>query len=220
MCLYTTQKEPKIAKKDITCYKILEICNPEWEAESGHKRKSKKTALRSVYYPNFKWSIDKRYRSRLVIEPRHLTNNYSVTKAFHSYETLESAKSYYETMSLNSCAIVRCIIPKGAKYYEGMQTGGEYGYASNQMVMKEIVDFKELYPDFDSDRYPYKQGQLLCISDFSFPNGEIVRVNNIIPLDSNTVRLKVFLTYCDTDINGIPVSPTAKIQVYNDKETE
>ena len=226
MCLYTTQKEPKIAEKDITCYKVLEICNPEWEVESSHKRKSKKTVLKSIYYPNFKWSIDKRYRSKLVIIQRHVvacfdSYKYLVSNAFHSYQTLESAKSYCQTIFVDSYVIVRCIIPKGAKYCEGMNSLDENdGYASNQIIMKEIVDFKELYPDFDFDKYPYKKGQLLFVSCPIFPNGTIVRVTNIIPLDSNTVRLRVGFSYYDTDINGIPVLATEKIQVYNNQETK
>ena len=228
MCLYTTQKEPKIAQEDITCYKVLEICNPEWEVESGSKRKSKKTVLRSIYYPNFKWSIDKRYRSRLeVIQPRHTVNHYSVTTAFHSYQTLESAKSYYETTSVDPCVIVRCIIPKGAKYCEGMHSDNKDGYASNRIIMKEIVDFKEIYPDFDFDKYPYKQGQLVYISDSFFPISKFTRVNNIIPLDSNTVRLRVGLMTFYTDINGIPVSmpvsmsiPSFSIKIYNSQKTK
>lgn len=220
MCLYTTQKEPKIAQEDITCYKVLKIYNPEWEVELGRKRKSEKTVLKSYYNPKFKWNIDKHYRSRLVIEPRHLTNNYSVNKAFHSYQTLESAKSFCKSSLILPGVIVRCIIPKGAKYCVGQQ-GNEDGYASNRMIMKEIIDFKKLYPDFDWDRYPYKQGQLLCVSESSFPNGEIMLLRNITPLDSKTVRLQVGLTfYLDTDIDGRPVSPTAKIQVYNNKETK
>ena len=219
MCLYTTQKEPKMAEKDITCYKVLKIYNPEWEGESG--RKDKKTVLQSYYNPKFKWNVDKHYRSRLVIEPRHLTNNYSVNKAFHAYQTLESAKSFCKSSLLHPGVIVRCIIPKGAKYCVG-QYGNEDAYASNRMIMKEIIDFKELYPDFDSDRYPYKQGQLLYVSDSSFPNdGEIMLLRNITPLDSKTVRLQVGLTfYLETDIDGRPLLPTAKIQVYNNQETK
>jgi hypothetical protein len=217
---------PKIAKEDITCYKVLEICNPEWEAESGRKRKSKKIVLKSIYYPNFKWSIDKRYKSRLVIEPRYMIGyynmfNYYVTKAFHSYQTLESAKSYCQTIFVDSYVIVRCIIPKGAKYCEGMNSLDENdGYASNQIIMKEIVDFKELYPDFDFDKYPYKQGQLLLVSDPLFHDGFILRVTNVIPLDCDTVRLNVGSTHYDTDINGIPVLNTVRIQIYNNKETK
>lgn len=223
MCLRTKQKEPKIAQEDITCYKVLEICNPEWEVESGRKRKSKKTVFGSIYYPNFKWSIDKRYRSRLVIEPTHIENDYAVTKAFHAYQTLEFAKSYYKTVSVTPCVIVRCIIPKGSKYYEGIHTVGGDGYASNQMVIKEIVDFKEIYPDFDFDKYPYKQGQLLLVSDPPFLNSDIRRVTNVIPLSSNTVRLRLGILTYDTDINGIPVStpvPSFSIQIHNDKETK
>ena len=90
------------------------------------------------------------------------------------------------------------------------------------MIMKEIIDFKELYPDFDSDRYPYKQGQLLYVSDSFYPNdGEILLLRNITPLDSKTVRLQVGLTfYLETDIDGRPLLATTKIQVYNDKETK
>lgn len=227
MCLYTKQKEPKIAEKDITCYKVLKIWDSEQDVESGRKRKSKKTVLKSMFYSEFTWNIGKHYRSRLVIEPRQATKccdnfNSHVDKAFHSYQTLESAKLASRNIFLNSYVIVRCIIPKGAKYCEGMNCGdSQDGYASNQIIMKEILGFEELYPYFDSDKYPYKQGQFLFVSNSAFPNGEIVKVHNIIPLDSNTVRLKLgVIFYIDTDINGIPVSPTDKIQVYNNKEAK
>lgn len=236
MCLYTTQKVPKIAEKDIICYKVLEICNSEWNLESSRKRKSKKTVLMSYFHSDFKWNIDKHYRSKLVIIQRHVVTcfdsyNNLVSNAFHSYQTLESAKLFCRNISYQSdmdpCAIVRCIIPKGAKYCEGMHSDGSDGYASNQIIMKEIVDFKEIYPDFDFDKYPYKQGQLVYISDSVFPISKFTRVNNIIPLDSNTVRLRVGLMTFYTDINGIPVSmpvsmsiPSFSIKIHNDKETK
>lgn len=228
MCLYT-QKKPKIAEEDIICYKVLEIRNPEWGIESGHNCKSKKTVLMSYFHSGFKWNIDKRYRSKLVIIQRQVVTcfdscNYLVSNAFHSYQTLETAKLFCRNISYQSdmepCAIVRCIIPKGAKYCEGMHSDGSDGYASNQIIMKEIVDFKELYPDFDFDKYPYKQGQLLLVSDPFFQDGHILRVTNVIPLDCDTVRLNVGSTHYDTDINGIPVLNTVRFQVYNNQETE
>lgn len=229
MCLYTKQKEPKIAQEDIICYKVLEICNPEWNLESSHKRKSKKTVLMSYFHSDFKWNIDKNYRSKLVIEPRPIAESYEdfkyyVSKAFHSYKTLESTKFFCYIIShqsdMDPCVIVRCVIPKGAKYCEGMHSDGKEGYASNQMIMKEVVDFLEIYPDFDFNKYPYKQGQLLLISDPLFQDGYILRVNNVIPLDCDTVRLNVGPTHYETDMNGIPVLNTVRIQVYNDKETK
>lgn len=228
MCLYT-KKKPKIAEEDITCYKVLEIRNSEWGVESGHKCKSKKTVLMSYFHSGFKWNIDKRYRSKLVIMQRQVVTcfdscKYLVSNAFHSYQTLETAKLFCRNISYQSdmepCAIVRCIIPKGAKYCEGMHSDGSDGYASNQIIMKEIVGSKELYPDFDWDRYPYKQGQLLCVSDPLFHDGFILRVTNVIPLDCDTVRLNVGSTHYDTDINGIPVLNTVRIQIYNNKETK
>ena len=228
MCLYT-QKKPKIAEEDIICYKVLEIRNPEWGVESGHNCKSKKTVLMSYFHSGFKWNIDKRYRSKLVIIQRQVVTcfdscKYLVSNAFHSYQTLETAKLFCRNMSYQSdiepCAIVRCIIPKGAKYCEGMHSDGSDGYASNQIIMKEIVGFKELYPDFDFDRYPYKQGQLLLVSDPFFQDGHILRVINVIPLDCDTVRLNVGSTHYDTDINGTPLLTTVRFQVYNDKEAK
>ena len=228
MCLYP-QKKPKIAEEDIICYKVLEIRNPEWGIESGHNCKSKKTVLMSYFHSGFKWNIDKRYRSKLVIIQRQVVTcfdscNYLVSNAFHSYQTLETAKLFCRNISYQSdmepCAIVRCIIPKGAKYCEGMHSDGSDGYASNQIIMKEIVDFKELYPDFDFDKYPYKQGQFLLVSDPFFQDGHILRVTNVIPLDCDTVRLNVGSTHYDTDINGIPVLNTVRFQVYNNQETE
>ena len=228
MCLYT-QKKPKIAEEDIICYKVLEIRNPEWGVESGHNCKSKKTVLMSYFHSGFKWNIDKRYRSKLVIIQRQVVTcfdscKYLVSNAFHSYQTLETAKLFCRNISYQSdiepCAIVRCIIPKGAKYCEGMHSDGSDGYASNQIIMKEIVGFKELYPDFDFDRYPYKQGQLLLVSDPFFQDGHILRVINVIPLDCDTVRLNVGSTHYDTDINGTPLLTTVRFQVYNDKETK
>ena len=222
MCLYTLHKEPKIADKDITCYKVLEIWNPEWDIESGRKRKSKKTVLRSYYHPDFKWNVDKRYRSKLEIEPNILNSydifRYLVTEGFHSYQTLDSAKEFCKSTAMEPCVIVRCIIPKGAKYCEGMHSDKQDGYSSNQIIMKEIVDFKELYPDFDSDKYPYKQGQLLMVSTSDDFDGIVIRVCNIVPLNSNIIRLKGCLEYYDTDTNGIPVLGTVKIKVYNDKK--
>ena len=229
MCLYTTQKEPKIAQEDITCYKVLETWNPEWNLESSRKCKSKKTVLMSYFHSDFKWNIDKRYRSKMVIIQRHVVTcfdsyDYLVSNAFHSYQTLESAKLFCRNISyqydMDPCAIVRCIIPKGAKYCKGMHSDGSDGYASNQIIMKEIVDSKEIYPDFDFDKYPYKQGQLLLVSDPLFQDGYILRVTNVTPLDSDTVRLNVGTTHYDTDINGRPVLTTVRIQVYNDKEAK
>lgn len=229
MCLYTTQKVPKIAGEDIICYKVLEICNPEWNLESSRKRKSEKPVLMSYFHSDFKWNMDKRYRSKLVIIQRHVVTcfdsyNYLVSNAFHSYQTLETAKLFCRNISYQSdmepCAIVRCIIPKGAKYCEGMHSDGSDGYASNQIIMKEIVGFKELYPDFDFDKYPYKQGQLLLVSDPFFQDGYILRVTNVIPLDCDTVRLNVGSTHYDTDINGIPVLNTVRIQIYNNQKTK
>ena len=57
---------------------------------------------------------------------------------------------------------VKCTIPKGSTVYKGTHDDLK-GYASNQLIMNEVISIKELYPDFDWDSYPYKEGQVIQV---------------------------------------------------------
>ena len=136
--------EPIIAEKDITCYKII--------------RKD----MSSYFYPIFKWEIGKIYTSWLgVLEDIGNGNSNVIHQAFHSYATLEALKMVYYK-SIVPCLTVKCTIPKGSRVYKGKH-GSIEGYASNQLIINKVIDVKELYPDFDWDNYPYKEGQVIQI---------------------------------------------------------
>lgn len=141
MCLRTNMKVPTIAEKDIICYKVIS------------------KDMSSLYHNDFKWTFGKMYTS--LIESFEKPFDNEIHQAFHSYETLEDLKTAYFTVT-SPCLTVKCTIPKGSTVYKGRHTDLK-GYASNQLIMNEVISIKELYPDFDWDSYPYKEGQMIQV---------------------------------------------------------
>lgn len=123
MCLRLRPNDnrPKIATEPITCYKILN------------------KNLTSVYHREFKWTVGKTYTSslrkdKLPIRPQE------VNIGLHSYPTIGHAKDAY-CYSPPSSLIAECIIPKGARYYEGIHTAPMLnGYASNKLKIIKIIN--------------------------------------------------------------------------------
>ena len=126
MCLVTTQLEPKIADKDIICYKLV-----------------KRTKIKGVYkssFQGFEYIIRQLYTNNIKIEfsyklKRETAIGYFIEEGmFHSY-----ASNLYPILSpLPHCALLKCIIPKGAYYYEGYIDDSP-SYASSQIKILEEI---------------------------------------------------------------------------------
>lgn len=170
MCLYTKQKEVKIAKKDITCYKLI---NPN---------------MTSWFHTEFKWELNKLYETEMDFCPVYKT----VSQAFHSYKTLQDLMYGY-FQSLSPCMMVKCTIPKGSEYYLGKQ-GELDGYASNKIIANEILDVKKVFNRFDWDNYPYKVGQKVVPNKGS----TIYQILNIQPDIDNQGRADLIVENCIT----------------------
>ena len=188
MCLTTTLLKPMVAEKDIICYKVLRMWKKGWgeNPEDSEFRKwstDKHVTLYSYYYPKFTWEFNEIYHAEIQSEIEDDIN--TLTQGLHSYIESADAKKEYET-SYISAVVVRCIIPKGSFYYAGFH-GYEPGYVSNQLIIKEIVDFKELYPSFNSNTYPYKKGDVLIYESDKEQYNIIVK--NIVPLDTDEIRI-------------------------------
>lgn len=98
MCLSNVQRRrPKTATEDIPCFKIL--------------RKDRKGFVTPYYYQRIK--LGHSYTS--VLESPDYCDD--VEKGIHAFLTLEQAQLVAKTIPTD--VIVKCIIPKGAKYYIG-----------------------------------------------------------------------------------------------------
>ena len=127
MCLFINQLEPKIADKDIICYKLV-----------------KRTEIKGVYKSNiqrFEYIIRQLYTNYfdikyvdMLIKRRY--NLFAIENGmFHSYA------SYLCPVILNplpNWALLKCIIPKGAYYFEGYFEDLP-SYASSQIKILEEI---------------------------------------------------------------------------------
>ena len=132
MCLVINYLKPKIADKDIICYKLVE-----------------RTKIKGIYkssFQGFEYIIRQLYTNNLDIKfvDRVIHNlcpsyphygMYAIEKGmFHSH-----ASNLYPILSpLPHCALLKCIIPKGAYYFEGCFDDSP-SYASSQIKILEEV---------------------------------------------------------------------------------
>ena len=133
MCLVTAQLKPKIADKDIVCYKLV-----------------KRTKIKGVYkssFQGFEYVIRQLYTNNLDIRfVDKIIKNLDTTRSglclyiieegmFHSY----ASYLYPVILSpLPNGALLKCIIPKGAYYFEGYFDDSP-SYASSQIKILEEI---------------------------------------------------------------------------------
>ena len=127
MCLVINQLEPKIADKDIVCYKLV-----------------KRTKIKGIYkssFQGFEYVIRQLYTNNLNIKYvdiliKRSYDRFAIEEGmFHSYI------SYLFPVILSPlphCALLKCIIPKGAYYFEGYFDESP-SYASSQIKILEEI---------------------------------------------------------------------------------
>lgn len=121
----------RTAKKDITCYKYLVLKN-----ENG-------VSYLQTPYRDCIVSIGEIYQSKLEINYYwNCGPTKELNQGLHSFVNLEDARSshpeYYYEKGENSVIYVKCIIPKGTKYYLG-QFDGFPSMASEKLIYLEII---------------------------------------------------------------------------------
>ena len=125
MCLFINHLEPKIADKDIVCYKLV-----------------KRTKIKGIYKSNFlkfEYIIRQLYTNYFDIKyvDMLIKRRYNLSAIeegmFHSYANYLSAITI-----LPNCVTLKCIIPKGAYYFEGY-FGNYPSYASSQIKILEEI---------------------------------------------------------------------------------
>ena len=125
MCLYLQHSEPKIADKDIICYKLV-----------------KRTKIKGVYKSNFlkfEYIIRQLYTNYFDIKyvDMLIKRRYNLPAIengmFHSYANYLSIITV-----LPDLVVLKCIIPKGAYYFKGYY-GNYPSYASSQIKILEEI---------------------------------------------------------------------------------
>lgn len=202
MCLITSQTKPLIADKDITCYKLL------------------KKGMHSCCY-DFTWELGQLYHSRIEVEYSPYAHSTVIQNAFHTYAFCDTVKRIYCSQACASM-IVKCTIPKGAVYYCGMHTGDDYGFASSQLIINEIMDITTVFKHFDWGKYPYRVGQKVRLP---FDDDTTVyTIENIQPysnypnavdivLNSSNLDGETMNTVQQTDSKGILKGSDLKLEI-------
>ena len=131
MCLVIKQLEPKIADKDIICYKLVKRTKIKGVYKSSFQEFE--YVIRQLYINNFdiKFSYFLIKHTSIIDSPI----TYTEEGMFHSYASC----LYPVTLSpLPWCALLKCIIPKGAYHFEGYFDDSP-SYASSQIKILEEI---------------------------------------------------------------------------------
>ena len=132
MCLYVTHLEPEIADKDIVCYKLV-----------------KRTKIKGIYkssFQRFEYIIRRLYTNNINIRfVNKIVKTWCLTYPYLMYSIDEGMFHSYKSRlcpvilsPLPNGALLKCIIPKGAYYFEGYFDNSP-SYASSQIKILEEI---------------------------------------------------------------------------------
>ena len=127
MCLFINQLKPKIARKDIVCYKMVERTKIKGIYKSSFQEFE--YIIRQLYTNNINYA----FASKVVKSMMRIA--YIEEGMFHS-----CASPLYPVIlsPLPHGALLKCIIPKGAYYFEGYFDDSP-SYASSQIKILEEI---------------------------------------------------------------------------------
>lgn len=137
MCLVLTQLKPKIADKDIICYKLVV---------------KKANGIYNSLYRKFEYTIRRNYKipetEKCILKENRFGVKILEEGVFHSFaREVDAFIDYQEQANIlishyhfpMILSIIKCVIPKGAIYYIG-STNNMLSYASSQIKILEEID--------------------------------------------------------------------------------
>lgn len=131
MCFITLEDEqPKIAEKDVECYKIVARDMFPCFIESDGQGRKPPYQLNEVYHAT-SWR-GKRIRNLHYRQNRY--QRYYIEEGIHTYQTLNDAIKMSGDMWIENI-ILKCIIPKGTLYCKN-----RVEYVSLKIIPQEIIE--------------------------------------------------------------------------------
>lgn len=133
MCLYKFDSSYKISEKPITCYKLMRI-----SAINGA------VYVNSMFYPCIGkgYKVGDTIKSALDDKACAMSRNKLGAEVVHSYvDTSSFTMSFFDNFSISISrrdVVVKCEIPEGVPYWEGMDGNGIKCYGSLCLEIKEI----------------------------------------------------------------------------------
>lgn len=152
MCLFTNNKEPKIAEEDIVCYKILIL--EEFLGESRLLTPFRSEAVLKIIHPTERSleeiikEIHQKASEKVLMAKENHSAWYSFkvdSGAIHTYQTEIVAFTVAECEFVRNRnvkvapIILKCVIPKGTPYWEGVDGRLRKSYASHKIIYKEML---------------------------------------------------------------------------------
>ena len=141
---YDIDKERKFADNDITCYRII-ACPETDPVNFGEAIEVEHRPDRIEYCVNHFRRFHKRTRGWMAADGSDWANG----QLFDCFKDLDDAKDAIAialsvSLKKESLAIVKCTIPKGSEYYDGIllspfRFGSHYGYGSCIIRYDEVV---------------------------------------------------------------------------------
>ena len=117
---YKTTPKPKIAKKPIKVIKLV-----------GRTSKPSEFTPQHGYNAGFVYKVGRMHKSKLNVEK--YASSATVQEGLHSFA--------YEPTAYSSGAVLLCIIPKGATYYEQRDNTGKVDQrASNKLKVVKVIN--------------------------------------------------------------------------------
>ena len=145
MCLERNIKEStlKLAEKDIVCYKGVQVPYEEWfKIKTWILRKLKRFKNYKTYFSDDPIVIGQVFVAQPVLSKEELDiydkRVFSLEGGFiHSFKNLKDARGFAKLR--NFIDVVKCIIPAGTYYFEGVNHDGTEGYAATQVKYIKVV---------------------------------------------------------------------------------
>lgn len=148
MCLITEMTKPETAPENITVYKVLQVDRNA----AGEEILAGPFINGFFYTPGITYTM-RRARFGERFDDFKLRDTYTcVTYGFHSYKFEEGAKKraglFAELDNDNrKYCVARCVIPKGARYFQGTFDFSLTEMCSEELIVKEILYYVQFGKD-------------------------------------------------------------------------